>query len=129
MSTYTVFHPTIKAITQDWVSLLTFIIESQLNRFKINYSHQIILHNHETTELQFYHASFNNAPVLDMPRSISVKQDFDHFIKDVQASYPLKYAFKTRPNTKWEVEMISYTCLYLYHFKGSISLKYTLPSA
>ena len=41
------------------------IMTYQKNRFKINYSLAFILKNIETKELRYYHASFNNAQILE----------------------------------------------------------------
>ena len=54
---------------RDFKDLIETIAEQimtyQKNRFKINYSLAFILKNIEAKELRYYHASFNNAQILE----------------------------------------------------------------
>ncbi|BFZ06709.1 hypothetical protein BsWGS_09748 [Bradybaena similaris] len=116
LSAFTYFHkPNQKYIDIDWSSLLAPILEKQTARFKINYSHHLVLRQQETKELRFYHASYNNACVLEKPVLIGNKSDFAAFVDELKQTEPLSIAFLVRENTKWQLESLAATSFFLYH--------------
>lgn len=92
---------------------------------QINYSHYFTLRNHDTNELRFFHASANNSCVMNLPRLINNKADFDEFIKEDRHSDPFNKIRHSRSLTKWELEIILSTCVFFlsvpsYRFHPSL---------
>ncbi|BFZ03070.1 hypothetical protein BsWGS_06109 [Bradybaena similaris] len=116
LSSHTFFHkPNQKYIDIDWAGLLGPVFATQTCRFKVNYSRHLVLRHQETQELRFYHASYNNACVLDKPVLINNKTDFDAFVADLKNIEPLSIATMARPDTKHFLETFPGTTLYFYH--------------
>ncbi|BFZ13860.1 hypothetical protein BsWGS_16899 [Bradybaena similaris] len=115
MTTYTHFHSPTETVTQDWASHLNPIFNKLNKRIKINLSHHLILRHCETKELKFFHASVNNACVLDKPVLISNRADFDAFLTDIADVDAFSYALHSRPDTKWLVEGLPATSFYIFH--------------
>ena len=119
LSTYTFFHSpqTIHPIDLD-TTLVDTIFKTQTKRFKINYSHHILLRHKETHALRFFHASLNNAEVLDTPLLINNRTDFDRFLETLRNTSILDTALHNRPNTEYTVETVPATSFYLYHLNA-----------
>ena len=96
-----------------WARILPSIVNRQAARFKINYSHSFLLFNRDTKEYRYFHASNNNARVLDAPVLINNPNDFDQFIKHVAGDDTLWQALRHRPDTKWTVSAIVSTTFYV----------------
>ncbi|BFZ20032.1 hypothetical protein BsWGS_23071 [Bradybaena similaris] len=114
-STFTFFHPPTEDYSPDFRSLLMPVFEKQTCRFKVNFSHHLILRHSETNTLRFFHASMNNASVLKTPVLINHQPDFESFLTTVHESDPLSFALLSRPDTKWVVESVPSTSFYFYH--------------
>jgi hypothetical protein len=115
ISTHTYFHSPLDDHVTDWYTKLDELFTTQTKRFKINYSHHTILKEKHSDTLRFFHASSNNASVLDVPKLINNRQDFNSFIDDLTNSDILEFAQHNRPNTKYTVETIPATSFYIYH--------------
>ena len=72
------------------------IMTYQKNRFKINYSLAFILKNIETKELRYYHASFNNAQILETALLINNRKDLLNFLKFIGGRILLQWLNSTR---------------------------------
>ena len=119
LSTYTFFHSplTLFPINLD-TTLVDTIFNTQTKRFKINYSHNLILRHKDTQELRFFHASVNNGKVLDTPLLINNRTDFDRFLETLRNTSLLDTALHNRPNTEYTVEAIPATSFYIYHLNS-----------
>ena len=103
------------------------IMTYQKNRFKINYSLGFILKNIETKELRYYHASFNNAQILETALLINNQKDLINFLNSLaEESF---YDGLTRPDTKWKVVQISNITFYANILKDApLGAGASLPS-
>ena len=103
------------------------IMAYQKNRFKINYSLGFILKNLETKELRYYHASFNNAQMLETALLINNRKDLINFFNSLaEESF---YDGLTRPDTKWKVVQISNITFYANNLKDApLGAGASLPS-
>ena len=103
------------------------IMTYQKNRFKINYSLGFILKNIETKELRYYHASFNNAQILETALLINNQKDLKNFLHSLaEESF---YDGLTRPDTKWKVVQISNITFYANSLKDApLGAGASLPS-
>ena len=119
LSTYTFFHSpqAIHPIDLD-TTLVDTIFKTQTKRFKINYSHHLILRHKETQELRFFHASDNNAHVLDYPLLVNNRDDFETFLATLRETNILDTALHNIPNTEYTVETVPATSFYLYHLNA-----------
>ena len=116
ISTYNYFHSPLSKHPIDWQTLLTDqLFTQQTKRYKINYSHHLILRHKETNELRFFHSSVNNATALDTPRLINNIHDFHSFIEHLNETDILDIGLQNRPNTNYHVEAIPATSFYIYH--------------
>ena len=99
----------------------------QKNRFKINYSLAFILKNIETKELRYYHASFNNAQILETALLINNRKDLINFLNSLaEESF---YDGLTRPDTKWKMVQISNITFYANSLKDApLGAGASLPS-
>ena len=86
-------------------------------RFKINFSHSLILEHKETGEFSFFHASANNNAVLERPRLISDKKGFLVFVQSLKHHDLLEHVKQQRPSTKFAVVCILSTSFYFYHMR------------
>ena len=119
LSTYTFFHSplTLFPINLD-ATLVDTIFNTQTKRFKINYSHHLILRHKDTHELRFFHASVNNGKVLDTPLLINNRTDFDRFLETFRDTGLLDTALHNRPNTEYTIETVPATSFYIYHLNS-----------
>ena len=103
------------------------IMTYQKNRFKINYSLGFILKNIETKEFRYYHASFNNAQILETALLINNRKDLLNFLNSLaEESF---YDGLTRPDTKWKVVQISNITFYANSLKDApLGAGASLPS-
>lgn len=83
-STFIFYNPP----TEDFKSLLMPVSEKQSTRFKVNFSHHLVLRHSETNTLRFFHVSINNACVLETSVQINNQPDFDKFFTTVHQSDP-----------------------------------------
>lgn len=81
LSSFTFFYPHTHTNVTDWSLLLLPVFKSQTIHFKLNYSHQLILRHKETNELRIFHASYNNACVLDHPTKVT--RHLDSFLGEL----------------------------------------------
>ena len=103
------------------------IMTYQKNRFKINYSLGFILKNIETKEFRYYHASFNNAQILETALLINNQKDLKNFLHSLaEESF---YDGLTRPDTKWKVVQVSNITFYANSLKDApLGAGASLPS-
>ncbi|KAL8562363.1 hypothetical protein ACOMHN_066077 [Nucella lapillus] len=95
-----------------WKVALTPLFLEQTFKFKINWSHSLVLRHVDTGEYRFFHACQNNARALEFPRLIGSREGFDGLLKDVLNEDVLEYARQHGPNTKWRVYGIPSTTFY-----------------
>ena len=101
-----------------WRDSLMPEFEATVSRFKINYSHSYLLVNRETEEHRYFHASLNNARVLESPVLIQNRPDFDAFLLSLNDTDALEFARRNRPDTKWSVLGIASTSFYFTPLDG-----------
>jgi len=89
------------------------IFVPQTTSFKINYSYGFVLRNTETQELRYFHASYNNARVLDSAMTVTSVNEFDQFLERVEQTDLLEYARLQRENSKWFVLNVSNVSFYV----------------
>jgi G:T-mismatch repair DNA endonuclease (very short patch repair protein) len=93
------------------------IFRSQTKAFKINFSYGFVLRHVETSELRYFHASQNNARLLDVPRLVRNKEDFTNVLEDIHQEDILQFVHLQRENTKWTVHIVTNLCVYVNPIK------------
>lgn len=91
---------------------------SRTTKFKLNYSHYLILRHRETNELKFYYASYNNACVLGQSTIISNKPAFDSFVTCLIETDPLEQSLHARSDAKWQFESVPATTFFPLSLTG-----------
>ena len=102
--------------TPNWDTHLLEKFDRLQKRFKINFSHFLILEHKETGEFSFFHASANNNAVLERHRLISDKKGFLDFLQSLKHHDLLEHV-KQRPSTKFAVVCIPSTSFYFNHMR------------
>jgi hypothetical protein len=98
LSTFNFFHSPSDLMTTDWrAKLVDTIFNTQTKRFKINYSHHLILKHKITGKYRFFHASLKISNILDRPVLISNPYDFADFVEQLNNSDILDYALCNSP--------------------------------
>ena len=87
----------------DVINDLQDIFVSQQYGFRINYALGFLLDNVDTSELRYYHASENAGVMLDTPKMIANRSDFDQFVDDIDLAAGFESARFQRDDTKFAV--------------------------
>ena len=66
-----------------------------------------------TGQLRYYHASHNNARVLEEPMLVRNVADFDQFLAAIRQPDVLEWARQKRPNSKWVVDRVCNVTFYV----------------
>ena len=97
----------------DWLQVLSPFFHQQQYRFRVNFSHGVILRNRETEEFRFFHSCLNNAAVLEQPVYIHNQGSFENFVNNTVKPHNIAdYATAERPNSKWQFHSVVNTTFY-----------------
>ena len=89
------------------------IFRSQRQAFKVNFSYGFVLRHTETGEYRYFHASQNNARLLDVPRLVRNQEDFSKLLEDIRQEDVLEFTRLQRPDTKWTVHIVTNLTVYV----------------
>lgn len=70
-----------------------------------------------TGQLRYFHASQNNARVLEQPMLVTSAEDFDEFLEAIKHPDILEWARQQRPNSKWVVFAVTSVTIYVNKLK------------
>jgi hypothetical protein len=104
--------------TADVEQELWAIYHQQKNAFKINFSYGFVLRHVETGELRYFHASQNNARLMDVPRLVRNEEDFTRLLRDIHQEDVLEHVRQQRPDTKWTVHIVTNLSIYINPVAG-----------
>ena len=90
------------------------IFEMQSVKFKLQMSFGFVMRNIENNELQYYHASANNAGLFDAPILIQSRDDLVQIRDRIDGEDVFEFVRRQRPNTKWQLSMITNVGFYVY---------------
>jgi hypothetical protein len=82
------------------------IYENEGQTFKINLSFASILQHTETNEYRYFKA-YSNAPVFQLPITISKRSDIPKIREELSKMDVLKKISENRENTKWKLVMVT----------------------
>lgn len=66
-----------------------------------------ILRHNETSELQYFHSSSNNALIFQQPYNVPSTDRIDYLADEITIEDIDEAVYNARQNTKWRIEIIS----------------------
>ena len=92
--------------------------EGLRNRIKINCSLGVVLKHRNSGELRYFHSSSNNATLYDVPRAVASQRQLREFYEDLSRFNLREHSSRRRPNSAWQLLMITNVTFYLYKMLG-----------
>lgn len=92
---------------------MTRIYSDRRRQFKMNYSFGFLLQHRETQRHSYYHPRASKA-VLRLPVSITNRDEFVRFVRDIDLFSGYEYATQQRPDTKFFCKSVLHIQFYLY---------------